>query len=178
MRSKLYRDPFYVWGTADVLSNMTQGYVEVSNALNIFNLEWEAGWNNVSDTQVENTILYERYFNRFFRLLAGADLNGTLTTDPLDYKSESNRGVFGLMYQLPLRIHSMIWVDTDGGARFRIAKDIPLTPRLILGGEVRYDTHDYWEERVHLDYMLNKNVSILGQWHSDYGWGAGLRVRF
>ncbi len=178
VRSKLYRDPFYFWGTADVLSNMTQGYVEVSSALNIFNLEWEAGWKHVPGTKVENTILYERYFNRFFRLLAGADLNGTLTTDPLDYESESNRGVFGFMYQLPLRINSMIWVDTDGGARFRIMKDIPLTPRLILGGEVRYDTHEYWEERVHLDYMLNKNLSILGQWHSDYGWGAGLRVRF
>ncbi|MGI8437716.1 MAG: multicopper oxidase domain-containing protein [Chthoniobacterales bacterium] len=178
VRSKLYRDPFYAWGTADVLSNMTQGYVELSNALNIFNLEWEAGWNRVPDTEVENTILYERYFNRFFRLFGGADLNGTLTSDSLAYESESNRGVFGLMYQLPLRINSMIWVDTDGGARFRIMKDIPLTPRLILGGEVRFDTHDYWEERVHLDYMLNKNVSILGQWHSTYGWGVGLRVRF
>lgn len=50
-----------------------------------------------------------------------------------------------------------MWVDTDGGARFRISKDIPLTPRLILGGEVRYDTHELWEERVHLDYMLSKN---------------------
>ncbi len=178
VRYKLYQDPFYFWGTADVLSNMTQGYVQLSNALNIFNLEWEAGWHDVPDTEVENTILYERYFNRFFRLLAGADLNGTIKTDPFGYTSDSNRGVFGLMYKLPLNFDSMIWVDTDGGARFRIAKDIPLTPRLILGGEVRYDTHELWEERVHLDYMLSKNVSILGQWHSTYGWGVGLRVRF
>jgi hypothetical protein len=60
----------------------------------------------------------------------------------------------------------------------RLSKDIPLTPRLSLGGEVRYDTHDQWEERVHLDYMVIKNASILGQWHSKYGWGAGLRIRF
>ncbi len=39
------------------------------------------------------------------------------------------------MYKLPLNIDSMIWVDTDGGARFRISKNIPLTPRLTLGGE-------------------------------------------
>ncbi len=72
----------------------------------------------------------------------------------------------------------MIWVDTDGGARFRIAKNIPLAPRLMLGGEVRYDTHERWEERIHLDYMLNRNISLIGQWHSDYGWGGGLRIRF
>jgi hypothetical protein len=75
VRYKLYRDPFYFWGTADVLSNMTQGYLELSNALNIFNYEWEAGWANVPDTALENTFLYERYFNRFFRLLAGIDLH-------------------------------------------------------------------------------------------------------
>ncbi len=178
VRYKLYQDPFYFWGTADVLSNMTQGYIQLSNALNIFNLEWEAGWHDVPDTEVENTILYERYFNRFFRLFGGADLNGTIKTDPFGYTSDSNRGVFGLMYKLPLNFDSMIWVDTHGGARFRVAKDIPLTPRLILGGEVRYDTHELWEERVHLDYMLSKNASILGQWHSTYGWGVGLRVRF
>jgi hypothetical protein len=178
VRYKLYRDPFYFWGTADVLSNMTQGYIQLSNSFNIFNVEWEAGWKDVPDTTVETTYLYERYFNRFLGLFAGLDANGTISTGPLEYDSDSNRGVFGLVYQLPLRFASMVWVDTDGGARFRIGKDISLTPRLILGGEVRYDTHDYWEERVHLEYILNKNVSLLGQWHSDYGWGIGLRARF
>ncbi len=178
LRPKLYRDPFYFWGTADVLTNMTQGYLELSNTQNIFNLEWEAGWNNVPDTQLETTFLYERYFNRFFRLMAGVNSEGVVTTSPLHYDGDSNRGVFGLMYKLPLNIDMDAWVDTDGGARVRVMKNIPLTPRLMLGGEVRYDTHDYWEERVHLDYMLNKNASILGQWHSDYGWGVGLRVRF
>ena len=178
IRRKLYRDPFYYWGTADVLSNMTQGYVELSNAQNIFNLEWEAGWNNVPDTEVETTFLYERYFNRFFRLFGGVDTNGIIKDGLLNYDTESNRGVFGLMYKLPLNIDADAWVDTDGGARVRVMKNIPLTPRLMLGGEVRYDTHDYWEERVHLDYMLNKNASVIGQWHSDYGWGVGLRWRF
>ena len=43
---------------------------------------------------------------------------------------------------------------------------------------MEYDTHDDLEGRVHLDYMLNKNAAVIGQWHSDYGWGVGLRVRF
>jgi hypothetical protein len=82
------------------------------------------------------------------------------------------------MYRLPLNIDSTVWVDTDGGARVRLSKSIPLTPRLMLGGEARYDTHDYWEERVHLDYLIYKNVAVIGQWHSTYGWGIGARIMF
>ncbi|HWC59578.1 MAG TPA: multicopper oxidase domain-containing protein [Verrucomicrobiae bacterium] len=178
VRGKLYRDPYYFWGTADILNNMTQGYFELANTRNIFNLEWEAGWNNVPGTEVETTTLYERYFNRFFRLFGGLDTEGTVTTGPLDYDSDYNRGVFGLMYRLPLNIDSTVWVDTDGGARVRLSKSIPLTPRLMLGGEARYDTHDYWEERVHLDYLIYKNVAVIGQWHSTYGWGIGARIMF
>jgi len=178
VRHTLYRDPFLFWGTADIMSHMTQGYLELSNTQNIFNLEWEAGWNNVPDTGWETTFLYERYFNRFFRLIAGVNTEGTLTTGPMEFDVESNRGVFGLMYKLPLNIDATAWVDTDGGARVKAAKSIPLAPRLDLGGEVEFDTHDDWEGRVHLDYMLSKNAAVIGQWHSDYGWGVGLRVRF
>ncbi|MEO8350592.1 MAG: multicopper oxidase domain-containing protein [Chthoniobacteraceae bacterium] len=178
IRQKLYRDPFFFWGTADVMTNMTQGYLELSNTQNIFNLEWEAGWANVPDTEWETTFLYERYFNRFFRVIAGLNTEGSLTTGSLEFDVESNRGVFGIMYKLPLNIDTTAWVDTDGGARIRAAKTIPLTPRLHLGGEIRYDTHDYWEGRVHLDYMLNKYAAVIGQWHSDYGWGVGMRLMF
>ena len=178
VRHKLYRDPFFFWGTSDIMSNMTQGSFELSNTRNIFNLEWEAGWAQVPGTEWETTFLYERYFNRFFRLIAGVNTEGTLTTDPFDYDIESNRGVFGLMYKLPLNIDATAWVDTDGGARVKLAKSIPLAPRLDLGGEVEYDTHDDWEGRVHLDYTLSKNAAVIGQWHSDYGWGVGLRVLF
>ncbi|CAN5569693.1 hypothetical protein BH18VER1_BH18VER1_07260 [soil metagenome] len=178
VRSKLYRDPFYFWGTADVLSNMTEGFLELSNTKNIFMGEWEAGWQNVPDTELETTFLYQRYYNRFFRLFAGVNTETVITTDPLDFDVESNRGVFGFMYRLPLNIDADFWVDTDGGARIRFAKDIPLTPRLMLGGEARYDTHSQWEERVHLEYLLSKYASVISQWHSDYGWGGGFRIRF
>lgn len=120
VRHKLSRDPFFFWSTTDIMSNMTQGYLELSNTQNIFNLEWEAGWNNVPDTEWETTFLYERYFNRFIRLIAGVNTEGTLTTDPFDYDIESNRGVFGLMYKLPLNIDATAWVDTDGGARVKL----------------------------------------------------------
>ena len=131
VRGKLYRDPYYFWGTADIFNNMTQGIVEFANTRNIFNLEWEAGWNNVPGTEVETTTLYERYFNRFFRLFGGLDTEGTITSHPFDYDSdstaESSASCIGCHSTLTQR-----WVDTDGGARVRLSKNIPLTPRLML----------------------------------------------
>jgi len=39
-------------------------------------------------------------------------------------------------------------VDTYGGVRVTLDKEFELTPRLMLFGEIEYDTHDLWEERV------------------------------
>ena len=178
VRHELYDDPFYFWANADLMSHMTQGYLEFSNTQNIFNLEWEAGWNKVPGTDLELTLLYERYWNRFFRTVAGVNHEAIITSDPARYEEEYTRGVFGIMYTLPLNINALAWVDTEGGWRVRLAKEIPLTPRLMLGGEFRYDSHDEWESRAHLDYLLTRNISLIGQWHSDYGWGAGLGIRF
>ena len=178
VRHKLYRDPFFYWGSASIMSHMTEGTFELSNTRHIVMGEWQAGWQDVPDAEWEATLLYERYFNRFFRLFAGVNSDGVITTGPLDFDVEETRGVFGLTYKLPLNIMARAWVDTDGGARMKLAKEIPLTPRLMLGGEAEYDTHTYWEGSVHLDYRVTKHFSVIGQWHSDYGWGGGLRVLY
>lgn len=57
-------------------------------------------------------------------------------------------------------------------------KAFELTPRLVLFSEAQYDTHYLWEGRAGLSYMVHKYVSLLGQWHSDFGFGGGLQVRF
>jgi hypothetical protein len=91
---------------------------------------------------------------------------------------EKARGVLGLRYLLPLDISCRLWVDTDAGGRVALDKHLELSPRLSLIGHVEYDTHDYWEARVGLSYMLDRNVSVTGQWHSEYRWGAGVGIRF
>lgn len=88
------------------------------------------------------------------------------------------RGVFGFRYLLPLNLESRVWIDTDGGARFNLEKTFHLTPRIGLIGEVEYDTCDLWEGNVGVSYMVHKNFSIVGQWHSEYGFGGGLQIRY
>ncbi len=104
--------------------------------------------------------------------MVGADFMGSGNA------TEDGRGVLGFRYLLPLYFESLFWVDSDGGARVNLEKEFTLTPRLGLIGEIRYDTHDLWEGKTGLSYTLTKNFSLLGQWHSEYGWGGGLQVLF
>jgi FtsP/CotA-like multicopper oxidase with cupredoxin domain len=172
IRPNLYKDPWYFWGQSDVFSNMTEGLLMFSNTRNILTAEWEVGWQEVDDTEWEGIFTYDRYINRFFTIFAGADLLGE--KDELD----ETRGVFGFRYLLPLNLKSRAWIDTDGDARFNLGKSFELTPRLALYGEAQYDTHDKWEGRARLSYHVHKNISVVGQWHSDYGFGGGLQIRF
>ena len=172
VRSNLFKESWYAWGEADVLSNMTEGSLTLADTRNIFEAQWEAGWQNVDETDWEGLLTYDRYLNRFSSIFAGADFMGEGGT------TEESRCVLGFRYLLPLNFESMIWVDTDGGARMKIDKEFTLTPRLALVGEIQYDTHDLWEGKTGLSYMLTKSVSLLGQWHSEFGWGGGIQVRF
>lgn len=172
VRPNLYRDSWYFWGQTDALSSMTQGFLTFSNTRNIFTAEWEMGWQKVDDTEWEAILIWDRYFNRFFTVFVGANLLGE--RDDLD----EARAVAGFRYLLPLNFESRLWVDTDGGARIALEKEFELTPRIALYGEAEYDTHDQWEGMVGISYTVSKRLSLIGQWHSDFGLGAGLRIRF
>jgi len=172
VRPDLYKDSWYFWGQADALSNMTEGFLMLSNTRNILTAEWEVGWQEVDDTEWEGIFTYDRYINRFFTILAGANLLGE------GDEHDDTRGVLGFRYLLPLNLESRAWIDTDGGARFNLGKSFELTPRLALSGEAQYDTHDNWEGSAGLSYMVHKYFSLVGQWHSEYGFGGGLQIRF
>jgi CopA family copper-resistance protein len=172
IRPNIYKDSWYLWAEADVLTNMTEGFLMFSNVRNILTAEWEAGWHEVEETEWENILSYGRYFNRFFTIFAGIDLLGE------EDELEETRGVFGFRYLLPFNIESRSWVDTDGGARVILEKTLEITPRLMITGEAEYDTHEEWEGSVSFFYMLNKNLSLVGNWHSEFSWGGGLNILF
>ncbi|MGI8964683.1 MAG: hypothetical protein ACR2H1_01190, partial [Limisphaerales bacterium] len=62
--------------------------------------------------------------------------------------------------------------------QFAVGKHLALTPRLAVFSEAEYDTKERWEIRAGTTYMFSKHVSLIGQWHSTFGWGGGLRVQF
>jgi len=171
VRSKLYSKDYYLFGQADALSNMAQGLVTLSSSRHIFSTEWKAGWQNVDDTQWEATPTYDYYLNRFSTLFAGANLEGANGIEKHD-------GVFGFRYLVPLNIESRSWVDTDGNFQFALGRKLDLTPRIKPFAEFEYDTLAGWENRAGLSYVISRDTSLIGQWHSEFGWGAGLEIRF
>lgn len=169
IRPQLYKDSWYVWGQAEILSNMTEGFLTVANTRNNLSLEWEVGWGQVEETEWEALLTWNRYINRFFTLFAGANFGDAI---------EDDRAVAGLRYLLPFMLETRAFVGSDGEARVSIARSFELMPRLSLDGLVQYDTDSYWEYIAGLSYTLSKSFSLRAQWHSDYRWGAGLQVRF
>lgn len=172
VRRRLYHDPFYLFGQADLLSQMAQGTLVYANTRHIFSAEWEAGWQRVDDVEWEVAPTYDYYLNRFARLFAGVDLEGS--GDHI----EKHEGILGLRYLLPLNIQSRVWVDTAGEMQFAVDKHLELTPRLAIFSEAEYDTKEEWEFRAGTSYQLTKHFALIGQWHSEFGWGGGLRWQF
>jgi len=172
VRQRLYHDPFHRYGQMDVLSQMAQGVLVYSNTRHIFSAEWQAGWQGVDDVEWEVTPAYDYYLNRFAGVFAGVDLEGT------GDRFEKHEGIFGLRYLLPLNITSRVWVDTAGEFQFAVGKHLELAPRLAVFSEAEYDTKEHWEIRVGTSYMMTKHFSLIGQWHSRFGWGGGLRWLF
>ena len=172
VRSRLYKDPVYFFGSADLSSNMTEGSLTLTNSRFSLDAAWEVGWQQVEETEWEGLFTGDYHFNRFTSIFAGVDLLGEGSD------SEETRGVAGVRYLLPLNVESAFWLDSDGGGRFFLEKGLHLTPRFELDFEAEYDTHTQWEGKIELSYLVARNFSLIANWHSEYALGAGIRILF
>jgi hypothetical protein len=172
LRPRLYGESWYPQIEGSLLSNMSEGVARLASTRNVLALEWEVGWQKVENTEWELIPTWDYHLNRFTSVFIGGDLLGE--KDKLD----KARGVLGLRYLLPYNIHSRLWVDSDLGGRVELGKAWDLTPRLALYGNWKYDTHEFWEAEAGISYMINRHLSLVAQWNSDYGWGAGLGLSF
>ena len=159
----LKEDPWYFWGEASFLTQMSEGFLIVSNTRNILSALWEADWKGDYDIE----IAYDRYFNRFFTVFGGANITDDRT-----------RGILGIHYLLPLNFESKLWVDIKGDFRVVLQKKIQVISRLSVAGEAEYDTGTQWEWVARAEWTINKYLSLFGDYHSDYKGGVGLTIRF
>lgn len=163
-------DMSYVWGAASLQSHMSEGLITWMNPKNDLLLGWEIGWQGVDNPQYEVEALYQRYFNANFQAYAGV----RLTNDP----DAEDRAVVGVNYRLPLMVWSSLSLDSEGDARLTLAKRFQLTSRLGIFGRVEYDTNTRWEWTAGADYTLTRHTSLITQYHSEFGLGAGVLIRF
>jgi FtsP/CotA-like multicopper oxidase with cupredoxin domain len=163
-------DMWYFWGEGSLQSHMSEGMATYMNARNDLMVDWEIGWENVDDTQYEIDLLYQRYFNADWQAFVGARLTNE--------EDAENRAVIGVNYRLPLLAYLNVSLDSEGDARFSLAKRLQLTSRLSAFARVEYDTNTEWEWTTGAEFVVNKPVSLITQYHSEYGFGAGLNIRF
>lgn len=172
IRNKLYEEHNYFFGEIKLLNNLTSGELTLTNTRNSFYLDWEAGWKRVNRTDWEFDLIWERYFNQFFSSMIGFYTSG------VGHKSETVNGFLGIKYLLPFNIKSKIWIDTDTGYRLNFLKEFVLFPRIILTGEAEYDSHRFWKGKININYILNKSFQLIALWHSKFGIGLGIRLKF
>lgn len=84
----------------------------------------------------------------------------------------------GSTYRLPLMISAIVSLDSEGDARMTLGKRFQVTPRLGVSGRGEYDTNTRWEWTGVTDYTLTRSTSLTAQYHSQFGFGAGLMFRF
>jgi hypothetical protein len=160
----------YFLGGASVQSHMSEGLLTLMNPQNDLLVGWEAGWQGVGKTEMEVDVLYQRYLHRNFQVFAG----GRFTND----SDARNRTIAGFTYRLPLMVSANVSLDSEGDARMTLGKRFQVTPRLGVWGRVEYDTNTRWEWTGATDYTLTRNTSLIAQYHSQFGFGAGLLFRF
>lgn len=165
IRKNLFRDHWYLWAKASVLTQMTEGRIVAADTRNNFIAEWEAGWGE----DYEGILTYERYFNRFISAFAG----GVLTDS-----EQKDRWIGGIRYLLPFLVESRLWIDSEGDFRITLDKNIRLTSRLFIFGEYQHDSDTREEWRAGAGWTISKHISAVFQYHSEYNGGAGILMRF
>ncbi len=162
-------DPKLFFGEGLLLSQMTEGTASWENNRNGLMAHWQSRIGNGRRTQYELGLDYDRFFTSNLSTFASYEWSTGINR---------NRGMFGTRYLLPFLIQSQASVDTDGDFRFTVSKVFPITARFSLFGRAQYDTKALWETTFGAAYFLHKNLSLVAQYHNQYGWGAGVGFRF
>ena len=156
----LLHDPWYAWADISLLSQMSEGKVTAANTRNTLAFHWKNGWEKGN---YEGEAVFGRYFNRFFSLFAGGH-----------FTPEKTAGIVGFNTLLPLLLEGRAWVTHHGHVRFILERELQLTTRSSLTGEVRYDTLEAWEWSAGARWRFSRWFSLEARYHSEYGVGAGL----
>ncbi len=165
-----------------LLNNMSMGMASVMNQRNNFTLSWDVGWGHGGQRLphkhedggfglgYEVDLVWQRYFNPNFSAFAGF----RWTNEEL----VENRAIAGVLYRLPYLVNTQLTVDSEGGIRLGIGKVFQLTDRFGVAIDAEYDTRTQFEWSVGANYVLTKNFSLIGLYHSAHGLGAGFGFSF
>lgn len=169
-------------------SHMSMGMAMAQNARNNFGVMWDIGFgldttgemethnggpahmHDMPSTEYEVDVMWQRYLNPRWSAMVGYRLTNMMES--------RDRAFAGVMHMLPGMFMATATVDSEGDARFSLAKNLQLTSRLGTFGRVEYDTNTELMWTAGATYTLSRRLSLITQYDSDYGFGGGLQFRF
>ncbi|MCJ8330170.1 MAG: multicopper oxidase domain-containing protein, partial [Lentisphaeria bacterium] len=162
-------NPLYFMGEVAALSMSTEFKLKLMTGRNDLILEGFSAYED-DDNEYEIDLTWQHYFNQDFTSFIGYRQT--------DIEDTRDRGIAGFYYRLPLMVNSMLSFDTEGDARFGLEKDFQLFDRLSLFIDAEYDTNTFFENTVGLNYMLNRDFSLILQYDSESAIDGGIVIRF
>ena len=107
----------YAWLDVTLQSHLSTGHGTVQTGRDNLNLSWETGWARVDDTGFEIDATYSRYFNPRWTAFAG--LRAANLT------AARHSVIAGATYRLPYLVDFTTTLQSNGDARFSLAKKSP-----------------------------------------------------
>ena len=177
-KDKRFFEDWYAKGHVSAQSNMVEGFFRFADVRNQF----EVHWDNNYEGEYEVEPMYLRNFTRFLDVFVGGEFKDK-------GKDKGNVATWGIRYVLPLYIEMEGRMDCHGDFRLQFEKEMQLTDRVELSGyyRINFEFKEPWkysnleiehEYRVELEYRLTKNLSIVGNYDSEYRAGGGVKLRF
>ncbi|MFV1884984.1 MAG: multicopper oxidase domain-containing protein [Balneola sp.] len=175
---------WYTWGTFNGASQFTSLDLVHSNTNNQFTLMAEYGWNE----NYEFTFDYERFTGEYFRVFGGLKSENEAKNAFKDHDFVARGGFKYLLWYI---MDTQLSIDHKLRPELELDTHVPLTQRLILNGHFEGKTNFGIIEEPHsgdiefevtfnagLEYLLNKNFSLIGSYDNRFGAGGGLSWRF
>jgi FtsP/CotA-like multicopper oxidase with cupredoxin domain len=189
---------YYTWGMLGVASHMGTLNLVSSNIRNQFNLSVENGWNRNMETEAT----YERYLYDYFRVFGGVNVenNRQRLPAPLTEPGATGRmvttttttAVVGVRFLTPYLFSLDARIDNQLRPRLSLGRTIIVMPRLLVSGYYEYQADFGWVNkldnnrrfakevvwRAGAEYLLSRNLSLMGSYENRFGGGGGLNLRF
>jgi hypothetical protein len=176
---------FYAWHALDVASHHVGYDFVASNIRNQFNLSAEYGWNE----NLEGEFTYERYLQDYFRVFGGVNIENE---NEESHDKISTTAVAGIRYLTPYLFNLDVRIDNKLRPQISLEKEIMILPRTVLFGEVEYQADFGWVDKFKpgtnyreevvwnagIEFLMNKNFSLLASYDNRFGVGGGLSIRF
>lgn len=175
----------FTWGELMAGSHMTELYATATNIRNQVTLRGEYGWNK----NLEASLTYERYFNDFFRVFGGVNLENEGENSLEEIETTA---IGGIRYLLPLLINSELQIDNKLRPQVGLSAGLMVFPRIGIFGEFEYQMDFGWVNdlpedsnfenettwQVGTEYVLAKNLQLFASYDNRFGTGGGLSIWF